>query len=581
MFWATLTALLAVSSVQGGLLRPTISQWFWQSSVVVGDWLYISDGEAWEWVNGTLHSFYRCVYTPQPNEGLTRLIVAVWPTISVDLSQSWTNVSVYIANNSDPAPNMPHRRWPVIWYSEDTGKVYKYGGWAYNSTDWTADLWSFEPGGLTVYWTSETSPSTNIQSPSEAPFGSAWAVGNSTLYSLGGSISNNALIPPNTILPGLVEFEEFSGNTVNSTTNIPNSSPYFNQAKAEFASNFGQAGFLIVVGGANPSEQEFAFEQDTSFRDMADIVLYDASTPDTWYVQRATGDIPPPRTEFCTVGKASSDGKTYELFVYGGMTNTTYDLNNPDELGYLNVYVLSLPAFRWFQTPATTTTRRCSHTCSIIGNRQMVSIGGRPPSTLNQFGADFDEWASGIGVMDMTELQWKDHYDAGAAPYERAQLIQKYYDQSYVEPAWSDPALATEFAFAGPTHASTTPTPHPTTPVPAPGPTTSTPPPIHHSHTGAIAGGVVGGVVGLALVAGLAYFLGTRRNRQTTASRDPVPPPSESKPSEIADNPSSIQKQSPELAETPVFERSELEGETTRQVAELPGYHGNFVPGQK
>ncbi|OAP56043.1 hypothetical protein AYL99_10195 [Fonsecaea erecta] len=444
---------------------------------------------------------------------------------------------------------MPHRRWPVTWYDETTGKVYKYGGWAYNSTDWTADLWSYEPGGLTIYWSQEVAPASDgLSFGANAPFASAWAVGNSTLYSLGGSIANGNGGDPNTIISGLVQRDSSSQSWSNSTTDVPNSSPYFNQAQAEFAPNFGQEGFVVVVGGTNPNVQAFTFEQDTSLRDMADIVLYDVSTK-TW-------------------------------FVYGGMTNTTYDLNYPDEPGYLNVYVLSLPAFRWFQTPATTTTRRCSHTCSVIGNRQMVSIGGRPPSTFNQFGADFDEWASGIGVMDMTELQWKDHYDAGAAPYERSQLVQKYYDQSYVKPAWSDPALATEFAFAAATHPSTTtPIPGPTSPAPPQPPETSTPP-HHTSHTGAIAGGVVGGVVGLGLIAGLAYFLGTRRNRKTTTPSDPVPPPSEPKPSQIPNSPSSVQKQSPELAETPVFERSELEGET-RRVAELPGYYGSFQPAQR
>ena len=132
------------------------------------------------------------------------------------------------------------------------------------------------------------------------------------------------------------------------------------------------------------------------------------------------------------------------------MTNQTYDLNVPDDLGYLNVYVLSLPAFVWFQTPATTTIRRCSHTCTIIGNRQMISIGGRPPSTLNVFGADQDPWASGIGVLDMTGLYWKDHYDAAAEPYQRPEIVMNYYNQSYVEPTWSDPALASLFGKLSP-----------------------------------------------------------------------------------------------------------------------------------
>jgi hypothetical protein len=127
------------------------------------------------------------------------------------------------------------------------------------------------------------------------------------------------------------------------------------------------------------------------------------------------------------------------------MTNATYDLDNPDELGYLNVYVLSLPAFRWFQTPATTTTRRCSHTCAVIGNRQMISIGGRAPSTLNPLGMDQDSWKSGVGILDMTIWEWNDHFDAADEPYERADVVKQYYNNSYVEPSWSDPALASIF----------------------------------------------------------------------------------------------------------------------------------------
>ncbi|EXJ53726.1 uncharacterized protein A1O5_12975 [Cladophialophora psammophila CBS 110553] len=100
------------------------------------------------------------------------------------------------------------------------------------------------------------------------------------------------------------------------------------------------------------------------------------------------------------------------------------------------------------------------------------------------------------------------------------------------------------------------------------------------SHTGAIAGGVVGGVVGLGLIARFAYFLGTRRSRKTAAPGVSPPPPSELKSSHIPNSPSTMQKPSPEMGQTQVFEPSELEGEP-RQVAELPGYYGSFAPGQR
>lgn len=136
---------------------------------------------------------------------------------------------------------------------------------------------------------------------------------------------------------------------------------------------------------------------------------------------------------------------TFFSFVYGGSTNTTFDLNHSDDEGYLNVYVLSLPAFQWFKSPSTTPVRRACHTCTVIGNRQMVSIGGRLPSSLQSLGAEPDPWGSGIGVFDMTAFEWVDHYDAAAAVYESPEPLKRFYASSYQVPDWSDPTLASIF----------------------------------------------------------------------------------------------------------------------------------------
>jgi hypothetical protein len=120
-------------------------------------------------------------------------------------------------------------------------------------------------------------------------------------------------------------------------------------------------------------------------------------------------------------------------------------LNGPDDEGYLNVYALSLPAFRWFKSNSTTTVRRACNTCNVIGNRQMVSIGGRLPSSLQALGVEQDPWASGLGVFDMSDFEWVDHYNAAAAAYESPQVVQKYYNNSYEIPDFSDPILASVF----------------------------------------------------------------------------------------------------------------------------------------
>ncbi len=134
-----------------------------------------------------------------------------------------------------------------------------------------------------------------------------------------------------------------------------------------------------------------------------------------------------------------------ERFVYGGSTNSTYDLNAADDEGYLNVYALSLPAFRWFKSNSSTTTRRACNTCSVIGKRQMVSIGGRLPSSLEALGAEQDPWVSGLGVFDMTDFAWVDHYDAAAAAYESPDVVKAYYANDYEAPNFSDATLASVF----------------------------------------------------------------------------------------------------------------------------------------
>lgn len=81
----------------------------------------------------------------------------------------------------------------------------------------------------------------------------------------------------------------------------------------------------------------------------------------------------------------------------------------------------------------------------MIGNRQMVSIGGRLPSSLQALGAEQDPWVSGLGVFDMTDFAWVDHYDAAAAAYESPDVVKTYYADDYEAPNFSDATLASVF----------------------------------------------------------------------------------------------------------------------------------------
>lgn len=133
-------------------------------------------------------------------------------------------------------------------------------------------------------------------------------------------------------------------------------------------------------------------------------------------------------------------------FIFGGAVNPGFDLAAPDDEGYTDMYVLSLPAFRWFKANATASVRRASHTCSVIGKRQMISIGGRLTSSKRALGHEPDPWSSGIGIFDMSLLRWQDHYDAGAENYTTPDPVKRYYTTGYQEPDWSNNTLASMFS---------------------------------------------------------------------------------------------------------------------------------------
>lgn len=84
-------------------------------------------------------------------------------------------------------------------------------------------------------------------------------------------------------------------------------------------------------------------------------------------------------------------------------------------------YVLSLPSFTWSIVYRGSDQMRHSHTCSTIGQRQMVVIGGYNPAAF--IGGDYDPWTNGIGVFDMVTSSWSDNYNSSAMPYQRSSTL--------------------------------------------------------------------------------------------------------------------------------------------------------------
>lgn len=138
-----------------------------------------------------------------------------------------------------------------------------------------------------------------------------------------------------------------------------------------------------------------------------------------------------------------------QVFLYGGVVGTSIETT----VGMGSVYVLSLPSFRWHKEQSTPQYGRYLHSCNMIGNRQMVVVGGQVVSKQSAawlgdtFGAFLkDPWSKGLGVFDLSDMEWKSSYDADAAPYTSPQVVRTYIDQHGTFPTtWSDSTVETWF----------------------------------------------------------------------------------------------------------------------------------------
>lgn len=201
---------------------------------------------------------------------------------------------------------MIYVRQPILFYDKPRNKISRFGGWPYETAEFPSLLWSFTAGSTNAAWKNETSPSTDgLSAKSPGPFASANTYTNDTFYNYGGNIVPANALPDMTVLSGLVTRDLVAQDWDNTTATLPDQNKFRTQARMVHAPNFGNQGYLVMVGGEAPPTEESFYETGAHMVDMATITLYDIESQ-TWYTQTATGDIPPPRSEFCAVGAASS-----------------------------------------------------------------------------------------------------------------------------------------------------------------------------------------------------------------------------------------------------------------------------------
>ena len=138
----------------------------------------------------------------------------------------------------------------------------------------------------------------------------------------------------------------------------------------------------------------------------------------------------------------------------------------------------------------------------------MISIGG------SQIAID-EPWPNGLGIFDMTKLDWTDAYDAAAPAYERPILVSQFYANNSRYPIeWGDPELKSIF---------TSPNGTATTNVSGSSSSSNN---ISNSISNSgdrivndVVGGVIGGISMLAIIASLIFW---RRCRYKKRSRNPA-----------------------------------------------------------
>lgn len=175
---------------------------------------------------------------------------------------------------------------------------------------------------------------------------------------------------------------------------------------------YGNKGMLLAFGGiVTPSDLQSAgispvydSSNDTNSY-MTDILVYDVDS-NTWTSQQTAGATPTQLASFCTVVASMPDNSSHHIYVYGGYDGTY--MSNEGSQAFDDVWVLSIPAFRWTKlTPGDTSHRRQNHVCVKMNANTMLSIGGNV-----EYGSYLE--SNAFDVYDLNTGSWTHTYTPNA-----------------------------------------------------------------------------------------------------------------------------------------------------------------------
>ncbi|KAL0259200.1 hypothetical protein SLS55_006705 [Diplodia seriata] len=149
---------------------------------------------------------------------------------------------------------------------------------------------------------------------------------------------------------------------------------------------------------------------------MGDVWVYDVFS-NTWYRQEATGDIPDKRSEFCAGVSSAPDDSSFQITMTGGWDQFHGRAFN-------DVYVLSLPSFRWIRisdsnnpdTALEPSPGRNRHKCDMWEDAQMIVTGGLVTlglGTTESLNDVCNETYPPIRVLDTSTHTWRAQFEPG------------------------------------------------------------------------------------------------------------------------------------------------------------------------
>ena len=352
---------------------------------------------------------------------------------TIDLSKSFSNTDPsiwsYIAKNSTPGYLAPTLNDGNIYAT--SSRLYLFGG-ALSTAPGAPTL--PPSNGIAEYemknelWGQAVSGGYPVERIhyGMALQSSAMKVG----YYIGGAISPksdpsfNAL--PNAtpyMVQGLITMVEQTMLLENSSTTAMNSDGTAAGGFVALIESLGSRGVIVTFGGFTnvPGKPMSLIDNDlvnTSLPwSLENVSVYDLGTQ-TWYQQTATGDVPPWRYNGCSVVVSAPDQSSHSIYVFGGWGNSFGGSDG-------NVYVLSIPSFRWIRVNEDSD-RRVRHHCGLVGNHTMLVVGGIQPNgediqPPDATGCDTSTmFAHGLGMFSMSNHTWNTSYDpsAGSAAYQ-------------------------------------------------------------------------------------------------------------------------------------------------------------------